>query len=93
MPVLDPEARRELVEQASGKSSREVMQLLAEVDPELAAPADRVRPLGCGSWELKAVIDDECRRGLERLVRGGLDRHDPARPPRGRRAAPAKGAA
>ena len=112
VPVLDAEARRELVEQASGKSSREVMQLLAEVDPELAAPADRVRPLGGGRWELKAVIDDECRRGLERLkgllshvdphltmgqlmgrlVREGLDRHDPARPPRGRRAAPAKGA-
>ena len=111
-PVLDPEARRELVEQAAGKSSRQVMQLLAEVDPELAAPADRVRPLGGGRWELKAVIDDECRRGLERLkgllshvdphmtlgqlmarlVREGLDRHDPARPPRGRRAAPAKGA-
>ena len=111
-PELDSEARRELVEQASGKSSREVMQLLAEVDPELAAPADRVRPLGGGRWELKAVIDDECRRGLERLqgllshvdphltlgqlmgwlVREGLDRHDPARPPRGRRAAPAKGA-
>ena len=111
-PVLDPEARRELVEQASGKSSRQVMQLLAEVDPELAAPADRVRPLGGGRWELKAVIDDECRRGLERLqgllshvdphltlgqlmgrlVREGLDRHDPGRPPRGRRAAPAKGA-
>ena len=111
VPVLDSEARRELVEQASGKSSREVMQLLAEVDPELAAPADRVRPLGGGRWELKAVIDDECRRGLERLkgllshvdphltmgqlmgrlVREGLDRHDPARPPRGRRTAPAKG--
>ena len=111
-PVLDPEARRELVEQASGKSSREVTQLLAEMDPELAAPADRVRPLGGGLWELKAVIDDECRRGLERLkgllshvdphltmgqlmvrlVQEGLDRHDPARPPRGRRAAPAKGA-
>ena len=112
VPVLDSEARRELVEQASGKSSREVMQMLAEVDPELAASADRVRPLGGGRWELKAVIDDECRRGLERLkgllahvdphmtlgqlmgrlVREGLDRHDPARPPRGRRAAPAKGA-
>ena len=111
-PVLDSEARRELVEQASGKSSREVMQLLAEVDPELAAPAGRARPLGGGRWELKAVIDDECRRGLERLqgllshvdphmtmgqlmgrlVREGLDRHDPGRPPRGRRAAPAKGA-
>ena len=110
--VLDPEARRELVEQASGKSSREVMQLLAEVDPELAAAAERARPLGGGRWELKAVIDDECRRGLERLqgllshvdphltmgqlmgrlVREGLDRHDPARPPRGRRTAPAKGA-
>ena len=111
-PVLAPEARRELVEQASGKSSREVMQLLAEVDPELAGPADRVRPLGGGRWEIKAVIDDECRQGLERLqgllshvdphltmgqlmarlVREGLDRHDPARPPRGRRAAPAKDA-
>ena len=81
------------------------MQLLAEVALELAAPADRVRPLGAGRWEVKAVIDDECRRGLERLkgllshvdphmtlgqlmgrlVREGLDRHDPARPPRGRR--------
>ena len=29
---------------------------------------------------------------MARLVREGLDRHDPARPPRGRRAAPAKGA-
>ena len=80
------------------------MRLLAEVDPELAVPADRVRPLGAGRWEIKAVIDDECRRGLERLkgllshvdphmtlgqlmgrlVQEGLDRHDPARPPRGR---------
>ena len=104
-PVLDRSARRALVEQAAGKSSRQVMRLLAEVDPELAAPADRVRPLGAGRWEIKAVIDDECRRGLERLkgllshvdphmtlgqimgrlVREGLDRHDPARPPRGRR--------
>ena len=77
-PVLDPEARRELAKQASGKSSREVMQLLAEVDPELAAPADRVRPLGGGRWELKAVIDDECRRGLERL-KGLLSHVDPQR--------------
>ncbi len=104
-PVLDRSARRALVEQAAGKSSRQVMRLLAEVDPELAAPADRVRPLGAGRWEIKAIIDDECRRGLERLkgllshvdphmtlgqivgrlVQEGLDRHDPARPPRGRR--------
>ena len=104
-PMLDRSARRALVEQAAGKSSRQVMRLLAEVDPELAVPADRVRPLGAERWELKAVIDDECRRGLERLkcllshvdphmtlgqlmgrlVEEGLDRHDPARPPRGRR--------
>ena len=104
-PVLDRSARRALVEQAAGKSSRQVMRLLADVDPELAAPADRVRPLGAGRWEIKAVIDDECQRGLERLkgllshvdphltlgqimerlVQEGLDRHDPARPPRGRR--------
>ena len=76
--------------------------MLAEVDPALAVPADRVRPLGEGRWELKAVIDVECERGLEqlrgvlshvdprmtlgqlvgRLVREGLDRHDPTRPPR-----------
>ncbi len=75
-PVLDRSARRALVEQAAGKSSRQVMRLLAEVDPELAAPADRVRPLGAERWELKAVIDDECRRGLERL-KGLLSHVDP----------------
>ena len=75
------------------------------MDPELAAPADRIRPLGAGRWEIKAVIDDDCRRGLEQLkgllshvdphmtlgqivaraVREAVERHDPARPPRGRR--------
>ena len=79
--VLDPEAWRELVEQASGKISRQVMQLLAEVDPELAAPADRVRP-----WAGATL-----GQIMGRLVQGGLDRHDPARPPRGRRTARAKG--
>ena len=66
---------------------------------------DRIRPLGVGRWELKAVIDDDCRQGLEQLkgllshvdphltlgqivgraVREAVERHDPARPPRGRR--------
>ena len=66
----------QVVDEASGKSSRQVMQLLAKVDPELAAPAERVRPLGGGRWELKAVIDDECGRGLERL-QGLLSHVDP----------------
>ena len=90
----------------SGQSrTRQVENLLAGVDPELAVPADRIRPLGAGRWEIKAVIDDDCRRGLEqlkgllshvdphmtlgqlvgRVVREAVERHDPARPPRGRR--------
>ena len=114
-PVLDSSARQALVEKAAGKSTRQVENLLAGVDPELAAPADRIRPLGAGRWEIKAVIDDDCRRGLEQLkgllshvdphmtlgqivaraVREAVERHDPARPPRGRRTgsrAPSSGA-
>ena len=34
---------------------------------------DRIRPLGVGRWELKAVIDDDCRQGLEQLK--GLESH------------------
>ena len=112
--VLDAVGRRQLVEEAAGKSARQVRQMLADVDPELAPPVDRVRPLGDGRYELKTTIDAECRQGLEqlrgllshvdprmtmgqlvgRLVKEGLDRHDPSRPPRrarsGRRPAEAK---
>ena len=66
-PVLDAAARERLVKQAAGKSTREVQQMLAEVDPELAQPSDRMRALGSGRWELKATIDAECRHGLEKL--------------------------
>ncbi len=66
-PVLDAAAREELVRQAAGKSTREVQQMLAEVDPELAQPSDRMRALAGGRWELKATIDTECRHGLEKL--------------------------
>ena len=103
-PELDVSARKALVDEAAGKSTRQVMQMLAEVDPDLVVPADRVRALGGGRWEIKAVIDEDCQRGLEqlkgllshvdphmslgqlvgRLVREGLDRHDPGRPRRGR---------
>ena len=104
-PVLDSSARQALVEEAAGKSTRQVERLLAGVDPELTVPADRIRPLGAVRWEIKAVIDDDCRRGMEQLkgllshvdphmtlgqlvgraVREAVERHDPARPPRGRR--------
>ncbi len=100
--VLDAVGRRQLVEEAAGKSARQVRRMLVDLDPELAPPADRVRPLGDGRYELKATIDAECQQGLEqlrgllshvdprmtlgqlvgRLVKEGLDRHDPGRPPR-----------
>ena len=112
--VLDAVGRQKLVEEAAGKSARQVRRMLADLDPELAPPADRVRPLGEGRYELKATIDAECQQGLEqlrgllshvdprmtlgqlvgRLVKEGLDRHDPSRPPRrargGTRSADAK---
>ena len=100
--VLDAVGRQKLVEEAAGKSARQVRQMLADLDPELAPPADRVRPLGDGRYELKATIEADCQQGLEqlrgllshvdprmtmgqlvgRLVKEGLDRHDPSRPPR-----------
>ena len=46
VPVLDAAQRQELVAQASGKSTREVKQLLAGVVPELARPAERMRGAG-----------------------------------------------
>ena len=73
---LDAAARQELVELAAGKSTRQVMQMLAGVDPELAAPGERLRALGDGRRELKAVIDAECQRRLEQL-RALLSHVDP----------------
>ena len=68
-PVLDVSARKALVEQAAGKSTREVERMLASVDPTLVPPREKVRRLADGKWELKAVIDDECERGLKELKR------------------------
>ena len=55
---------------------RQVRRMLADLDPELAPPADRVRPLGDGRYEMKATIDAECQQGLEQL-RGLLSHVDP----------------
>ena len=74
--VLDAVGRQKLVEEAAGKSTRQVKRMLADLDPELAAAADRVRPLGNGRYELKALIDAECQRGLEQLT-GLLSHVDP----------------
>ena len=75
-PALDAARRQELVAQASGKSTREVKQLLAGVAPELARPAERLRALGEDRWELKVEIDAACQRGIEQL-RALLSHVDP----------------
>ena len=74
--VLDAAGRQKLIEDAAGKSTRQVRRMLADLDPELATPADRVRPLGDGRYELKAAIDTDCHQGLEQL-RGLLSHVDP----------------
>ena len=100
--MLDGSARQALVRQAVGKTTRQMQRLLAAVDLELTVPADKVRPLGNGHYEMKIVIDAEQSprlrqpRGLlshvdphmtlGRLAREGLDRHDTGRPPRRPRA-------
>ena len=74
--VLDAAGRQKLMEDAAGKSARQVRRMLADLDPELAVPADRMRPLGDGRYELKALIDADCHQGLEQL-RGLLSHVDP----------------
>ena len=74
--VLDAAGRQKLVDEAAGKSARQVRQMLADVAPEMALPADRIRPLGDGRYELKALIDADCQQGLEQL-RGLLSHVDP----------------
>ena len=76
LPVLDARARQQLVERAVGKSTRQVQQMLAEVDPESAQPTERIRALGDGRWELKVVVDGECQQGLQQL-RALLSHVDP----------------
>ena len=64
---LSESVKRDLIEQAQGKTTRQISELIAAVDPELVRARDRLRPLGGDRWELKAVIDGECQRGLEEL--------------------------
>ena len=74
--VLDAAGRQKLIEDAAGKSTRQVRRMLADLDPELATPTDRVRALGDGRYELKATVDTDCQQGLEQL-RGLLSHVDP----------------
>ena len=65
---LTESVKRGLIEQAQGKSTRQIGALIAALAPELVRPRERLRPLGGDRWEIKAVIDGECQRGLEQLL-------------------------
>ena len=75
--VLDATGQRELVKQATGKSSRQVEELLASVDPSLASPREQIRSRGDGTWTFTVVVDRECRQGLDHL-KALLSHVDPA---------------
>ena len=75
--VLDATGQRELVRQATGKSSRQVEELLASVDPNLASPREQLRARGDGTWTFTVVVDRECRHGLDQL-KSLLSHVDPA---------------
>ena len=75
--VLDSTGQREIVKQATGKSSRQVEELLASVDPNLAAPREQLRARGDGTWTFTVVVDRECRQGLDQL-KALLSHVDPA---------------
>ncbi len=75
--VLDATGQRELVKQATGKSSRQVEELLASVDPNLASPREQLRARGDGTWTFTVVVDRECRHGLDQL-KALLSHVDPA---------------
>lgn len=75
--VLDATGQRELVKQATGKNSRQVEELLASVDPNLASPREQMRARGDGTWTFTVVVDRECRHGLDQL-KSLLSHVDPA---------------
>ena len=66
-PLLHPQRQRELIEQATGMSTRQVAGLLAAAAPEVVPPRDTLRAVAPDRYTLKVSIDQECEQGLRRL--------------------------
>ena len=66
-PLLHPQRQRELIEQATGMSTRQVAGLLAAAAPEVLPPRDTLRAVAPDRYTLKVSIDQECEQGLRRL--------------------------
>ena len=75
-PLLHPQRQRELIEQAVGKSTRQVASLLAAAAPEVVPPRDTLRAVAPDRYTLKVSIDQECEQGL-RLLKDLMSHVDP----------------
>ena len=67
LPFSSSRDKLDLIEKVEEKSSRETEKLLASIDPEIAAPKERVRELGQGKTEIKIILDEEGMKNLETL--------------------------
>ena len=75
-PLLHPQRQRELIEQTTGMSTRQVAGLLAAAAPQVVPPRDTLRAVAPDRYTLKVTIDQECEQGL-RLLKGLLSHLDP----------------
>ena len=75
-PLLHPQRQRELIEQATSMSTRQIASLLAAAAPEVVPPRDTLRAVAPDRYSLKVSIDQECEQGL-RLLKDLMSHVDP----------------
>ena len=64
---LSQDEKKELIEKASGLSTRQTMKILAEKEPCLALPTERVKFSGQGTVSLNVSMNEETLHQLEQL--------------------------
>ena len=60
--------KKKILQEVEGNSTRDTMKLLAQKDPSLALPTEKVRYLGGGKVEIRLVVDEGCQKRLESLL-------------------------
>ena len=60
--------KKKILQEVEGNSTRYTMKLLAQKDPSLALPTEKVRYLGGGKVEIRLVVDEGCQKRLESLL-------------------------
>ena len=60
--------KKRILQEVEGNSTRDTMKLLAQKDPSLALPTEKVRYLGGGKVEIRLVVDEGCQKRLESLL-------------------------